>query len=129
MKPYVLLVVDDEPVLLKMLSYMLGKEYEVHTAINGAEALAKVHEHHPDLIISDLMMPEMDGWSLYQALQEDAATSGIPFIMLSARADNESIHTSRNRGIQDHLPKPPSLPFLKERIRELIEAHIRRAAA
>ena len=80
-----LLIVDDEPNLLQALSVRLGAAgFVCETATDGVEALTKLQAHRPDLIIVDLIMPNMDGYELYRRLKEDAATASIPVLVLTA---------------------------------------------
>ncbi|MCH8276678.1 MAG: response regulator, partial [Bacteroidetes bacterium] len=90
MAEYSILVVEDEHTLRRLLEYRLGKLYTVRTAANGEEALEKIAEELPQLIISDIMMPKMDGFALQTALQERKDTRAIPFIFLTAKADEAS---------------------------------------
>ncbi len=80
-----ILVVDDSPDLLKLISEEFAQDYSVMTAANGNIALQKIRISMPDLIISDLMMPEMDGIELCRRLKSDVATSNIPLIILTAK--------------------------------------------
>lgn len=80
-----ILLVDDEPELLRALSVRLGAAgFACRTAANGREALERIRQAHPDLIISDLLMPDVDGYSLCRQLQADPGTALIPVIILTA---------------------------------------------
>lgn len=79
------LVVDDEPAIRGLLALMLeGEDYDVATAGDGEEALAQVHQQRPDAILLDLMMPNVDGWQVIDALDQDAQAGHIPIIAMSA---------------------------------------------
>jgi CheY-like chemotaxis protein len=80
MDDHSVLVVEDDSTVRELLKYRLGKQYDVRTADDGEEALARIEDQAPDLIISDVMMPKMDGFSLYSALESKPETRVIPFI-------------------------------------------------
>ncbi len=102
-----LLIVDDNRVLREGLSEMLSIEgFSIRTASNGLEALELMREFSPDLIISDITMPEMDGYSFFNAVRARAEWVTIPFIFLTARAEKEDILTGKNLGAEDYLIKP-----------------------
>src|SRR5918995_1443472 len=106
MAEHSILVVEDEHTLRRLLEYRLGKQYDVRTAANGEEALDRVAESVPDLIISDIMMPRMDGFALQAALQEEKNTRAIPFIFLTAKADEQSRLRGMRTGVDDYITKP-----------------------
>ena len=113
------LIVDDEPELLQALTVRLSASgYACVTARNGVEGLAKAREEHPDLIVADLLMPEMDGYEMIRQLKAEPDTAKIPVIVLTAmpgkRAD--SLPAARV------LPKPFNSKILLETMRELIGA-------
>jgi len=100
-----ILVVDDEEELRDFISMRLeANGYEVVTAGNGIEGLKVVVDEKPDLIISDVLMPEMDGFAFYKILKEDEATKDIPVLILTARGKMED--TFRVLGVDDFLSKP-----------------------
>jgi putative two-component system response regulator len=116
--PAQIMVVDDEPAIVTILERLLMREgYSVVTARNGVEALAKVHEHQPDLILLDVMMPEMDGFTVCQRLKDDARTALIPITMLTGRDDHESHRRGIEAGADDFLAKPFEQSILRARIR------------
>ena len=84
-----MLVVDDNADMREYIASLLAGEYAVETAPDGAVALERARAHPPDLVLTDVMMPNLDGFGLLAALQEDPATMGVPVIMLSARAGEE----------------------------------------
>ena len=85
---YNVLVVDDEPDKRQLLAFALQREgYEVRTAEDGEEGLAAVVEHQPDLIITDVMMPRMDGYEMVRRVRSDARTKFIPYQPSAARGD------------------------------------------
>jgi two-component system alkaline phosphatase synthesis response regulator PhoP len=114
-----ILVVDDEQDIVGMLQYNLQKAgFEVITAFHGAEALAKA-ELLPDLIILDVMMPEMDGWEVCRELKRRARTSLIPIIFLTARGDEIDEVVGLELGADDYIAKPISIAKLMARIRSV----------
>jgi phosphoserine phosphatase RsbU/P len=121
MAKHSILVVEDEQTLRRLLEYRLQKLYDVRTAANGEEALARVEEKAPDLIISDIMMPRMDGFALQEALHRKPTTKAIPFIFLTAKADEQSRIRGRNTGVDDYITKPFDIELLLSRIERLLE--------
>lgn len=121
MAQHSILVVEDEHTLRRLLEYRLGKQYDVRTAANGEEALERVAEGAPDLIISDIMMPRMDGFALQAALQQQHHTRAIPFIFLTAKADDNSRLKGMRTGVDDYITKPFDIEQLLSRIERLLE--------
>lgn len=121
MADYSILVVEDEHTLRRLLEYRLSKQYRVRTAANGEEALERVQDEAPDLIISDIMMPKMDGFALQQALQNHQSTRAIPFIFLTAKADEQSRLKGLRTGVDDYITKPFDIEQLLTRIERLLE--------
>ncbi len=121
MSDYSILVVEDEHTLRRLLEYRLRKHYNVHSVANGQEALQSIAESIPDLIISDIMMPQMDGFALQNALQDNKDTRAIPFIFLTAKADDMSRIRGMRTGVDDYITKPFDLERLLSRIERLLE--------
>ena len=121
MNKHSLLVVEDEQTLRRLLEYRLQKHYDVRTAPNGEEALKHVAERTPDLIISDIMMPRVDGFALQSALQANRDTRVIPFIFLTAKADDESRERGLRTGVDDYITKPFDIEQLMTRVERLLE--------
>jgi DNA-binding response OmpR family regulator len=88
------------------LRRLLSQDWEVETAANGAIALELIQQRLPDLVLSDVMMPEMDGFQLLHALRTDPLTKSIPIILLSARAGEEATIEGLESGANDYLIKP-----------------------
>ena len=102
-----ILAVDDEKHIVRLVQINLEKEgYEVVTANTGREALEKVAEFSPDLIVMDVMMPEMDGLEALSRLKADPATSEIPVIMLTAKAQDSDVFRGWQAGADLYLTKP-----------------------
>jgi len=119
----VVLVAEDEPDMQRFLKSELQKDYDVISATDGAQALEKAEHLLPDIILLDMMMPEMDGLEVCQALRKRPATMKIPVILLTARADEETKFEALQMGANDFLAKPFSSTELQARIKNLIESH------
>jgi len=118
MKKTRVLVVDDELSIIKFLRATLeARGYEVLTAINGVEALQKLGMELPDLVILDIMMPEMDGFEVCRRLRE---WSQIPIIMLSARSDEKDKVKCLSIGADDYLTKPFGIEELVARVNAVL---------
>lgn len=103
------LIVDDEAMARTLLRLMLVRDgFEVVEAEDGPEALARVKELRPDLILLDVMMPGMDGIAVCKALRGDRDTAELPVILLSAKADFESVDRGLRAGATKYLTKPLS---------------------
>ena len=102
-----ILIAEDEPSLRENLQLMLELEgYEVSAACDGVDALEQARAHCPDLLISDVMMPRLDGFGLVEALRQDAATALLPIIILTAKADHGDVRLGMTLGADDYLIKP-----------------------
>jgi serine phosphatase RsbU (regulator of sigma subunit)/DNA-binding response OmpR family regulator/anti-sigma regulatory factor (Ser/Thr protein kinase) len=120
------LVVDDNADMREYVAGLLARHYRVETAVDGIDALAVVDRFVPDLVITDVMMPRLDGFGLLQRLHADPRTLGVPVIMLSARAGEEGTVEGLEAGADDYLVKPFSARELLARVRvnlELDRAH------
>ena len=116
-----LLVVDDNEDFRLFMQHSLELQYRVEVASNGEEAWRKIQEKHPDLVISDVMMPVMDGNELCRLIKSDKRTSHIPVILLTARQAVESKVKGLETGADDYVTKPFNMIVLVLRIRKLIE--------
>lgn len=103
---YRILVVEDDLQLLQLLKELLSAHYEVVTAVNGQKALDMLKQKRFDLVVSDVMMPVMDGLELCRAIKEDVATSHIPVVLLSARAASEQLIEGLETGADSYIIKP-----------------------
>ncbi|ACI22151.1 response regulator [Thermodesulfovibrio yellowstonii] len=116
-----ILIVDDNIDTVELLRKRLKAEgYNTEEAYDGEEALKKVYEVYPDLIILDVMMPKMDGYEVCQRLKTDDRTKFIPIIMLTAKSDVESKVKGFDIGADDYVPKPFDYRELSARVRSLI---------
>src|SRR5246127_3323860 len=117
-----LLLVDGDTKSLRVLEVSLKKAgFNVTTAVNGADALAKVETAAPDLIISDTKMPEMDGFELVERLKQNNDWSHIPFIFLTAQSDVEDKIRGLELGVEDYLTKPIYIKEIITRVKILLQ--------
>ena len=117
------LVVDDDPVILKLLEVNFEMEgFTVLVARDGEEGIEVTRAEQPDLVVSDIMMPKVSGLELVTALKADAATSDIPIILLSAKAQNADVRSGLDAGADDYVTKPFEPLDLVDRVNRLLEA-------
>jgi len=118
-----ILVVDDETDIVELLSYNLNLDgFEVISAQNGMEALNKARQHLPDLIILDLMLPDMDGFSICEILRCQPSTAEIPVIFLTAMAGEIPRMHGLEVGAADCCVKPIRTRDLRDRVKSILEA-------
>ena len=115
------LIVDDNPDMRSYLARLLAPYWNVRVAADGAEALDVVRTDAPDLVLSDVMMPNLDGFGLLNAMRADPATATIPVVFLSARAGEEAAVEGLGAGADDYLVKPFSGLELLARVRSNLE--------
>lgn len=114
-----ILIVDDDEKIVSMLRRGLAFEgYEVQTASNGAEGLSKLMDKEPDIVVLDVMMPQIDGFEVCRRLRE--AGSKVPVLMLTAKDEVQSRVTGLDTGADDYLVKPFALEELLARVRALL---------
>jgi len=123
----VILIVEDNTDLRNFMTSFLQKEFTVITASNGKDGVEQALHHIPNLILSDLMMPEMDGITLTGKIKTNELTSHIPIILLTAKNEPESRLEGFKTGADDYLTKPFSTEELRVRITNLIEQRKRLA--
>ncbi len=125
-----LIVADDNADMREYLTRLLAPYWEVEVVPDGKAALAAALENPPDLVLSDVMMPEMDGVSLLDALRADERTKTVPVILVSARAGEEARLAGLETGADDYLVKPFAAREVLSRVRTHLDmARVRRAAA
>ncbi len=113
-----ILVVDDDPDVAKLLTIILKPQgFGVYHAWDGREGLQNAYELHPDLIILDIMMPDMDGWDACTRLRE---ISDVPILMLTSRSTESDMLRGFNLGADDYMKKPFSKAELDARVRALL---------
>lgn len=119
------LIVDDEPMARTLLRLMLVRAgFNVAEAENGFDALEKVQLNQPDIVLLDVMMPGMDGFTVCEKLRHDQHTSELPIIMLSAKSDLDSINKGLRVGATKYLTKPISPEDLTRHVREVLDVPI-----
>ena len=122
-----ILIADDNLEMRNYLKRLLEMHWKVTVVENGAKALDAARAQRPDLVLSDVMMPELDGFELLRKLREDRQTSTIPMILLSARAGEESFIEGMGAGADDYIVKPFGARELIARVKALLEiARVRR---
>src|SRR5690606_16759577 len=121
----IILVAEDNVELRCFLCENLRKKYVVLEANDGNEALALVHAKQPDIIISDVTMPNCDGITLLQQIKNDNSTNHIPVILLTARTADPYITEAFEVGTDDYITKPFSMPHLIQKISNIIQTRKR----
>jgi diguanylate cyclase (GGDEF)-like protein len=116
-----LLVVDDEPVILEALIHLLEADYEICVATNGADALPIAEAAHPDLILLDLMMPDMNGYEVFGRLKQTPTAADIGVMFITACRDSADETNALEMGAVDFVSKPINAAALKLRVRNQIE--------
>ncbi|MEE6182671.1 response regulator transcription factor [Bacillus pretiosus] len=115
-----ILIVEDEDILREIMKdYLLNEGYNVLEAIDGKEALSIFEEHEVHLIILDIMLPELDGWTVCRRIRKK---SNVPIIMLTARVDEDDTLLGFELGADDYVTKPYSPPILLARAKRLMES-------
>ena len=115
------MAVDDDHVIRGLLEVNLEMEgHEVITAVDGQDALSKVHEEQPDLIRVDVMRPNVNGWQVAETLKSDTSTRNIPIVFLSARAMEADVRKGTDLGVQAYVTKPFDPIDLMELVNRLI---------
>ena len=125
-KPPVILIVDDNDDFRLFMCDSLASEYMVETAEDGAKAWKLIPELQPDIIVSDVMMPEMDGNELCRLVKTDIRTSHIPLILLTARSAKEQKMEGLESGADDYITKPFDFDILHLRIKKLLQLRQKR---
>lgn len=115
--------VEDEPEMIDLIQLILNRKgFEVIGANGGVKGLETIRKVKPDLVLLDLMMPEMDGWQVYQQLKADESTQDIPVIVVTAKAQNIDkvlgLHIAK---VDDYISKPFSLQELVDRVDKVLK--------
>jgi DNA-binding response OmpR family regulator len=128
--PRTVMVVDDDSDIVDMTRLILEEGgYRVIPAGSGAEALQRLEQDHPDLILLDVNMPEMDGWQVLRVLKVDERTTGIPVAMFSIKSEVRDHLHGLQEGAYDYITKPFSCDELLGRVRRIFEDLGRRQVA
>ena len=118
------LIVDDEPGNIKILSSVLAGDYALSVATSGKQALAVASAQSPDIILLDMVMPEMDGIEVCRALRADPATRDIPVIFVTSMGDSANEERGLEAGAVDYISKPISPPIVKARVKIHIQNYL-----
>ena len=118
----IIVCIEDEPETTNLVQLILTREgYEVLGADGGEEGLAMVREKLPDLVLLDLMMPDMDGWQVYQLLKEDEQTRDIPVIVVTAKVQSiDKVLGLQVAKVDDYITKPFRPEELSERVKYVL---------
>ncbi len=119
----ILVIEDDVAVRSSLVELLILEDFEVHQAEDGVIGVGMAQKYLPDLIICDVMMPELDGYGVLTQLHQIPATSNIPFIFLTAKADFTDLRQGMNLGADDYLTKPFTRVTLLEAIRARLDRH------
>ncbi len=117
-----ILLVDDNHDTLDLLEVYLYKEYDIYTALNGFEGLKIAAEQLPDLIVTDIMMPVMDGIQFFNHLRRDRATAGIPVIAVTSFVKKVNTKSLENIGFNDVLTKPLEREQILDAVHKILES-------
>jgi len=115
------LIVDDEELNLQLIEAYLNEEYEIITAQSGTEALKKIIEEKPDIVLLDIMMPQINGYDVCKSIKENDATRFIPVVMCTALSGSEAKVKAIEIGADDFLTKPINREELFARIKSLLK--------
>ena len=118
-----ILCVEDEPEMIDLSRLILGRRgFEVKGATGGMQGLKMIREEHPDLVLLDLMMPDMDGWEVYQQIKADEKTRDIPVIVVTAKAQSIDkvlgLHIAK---VDDYIAKPFSPQDLLNSVEKILQ--------
>ena len=118
------LIVDDESGNIKILSNVLAQDYALSVATNGKQALEIARVQSPDIILLDMVMPEMDGIEVCEALKASGKTKDIPVIFVTSMSDTANEERGLDAGAVDYISKPISPPIVKARVRIHIQNYL-----
>ena len=120
-----ILIVDDEPDIVEFIKYNLQKEgYNTLSADNGQSAIDAIKEHNPDLVLLDVMMPQMDGIEACRRIREDEGIRNVFIVFLTARSEEYSEVAGFEAGADDYIPKPIKPRVLISRIKALLKRNL-----
>ena len=117
-----ILVVDDEQNIVDLLSIVLkGEGYDVNTAVDGLEALRKIRDSKPDLVILDINMPQLDGWNVLSSLRASDDTRSLPVLMCTNKDLVRDVERAETLGATGYIPKPFEINRVVEKIRNTLK--------
>ena len=117
-----ILVVDDEENIRELIGRVLSSEgYEVFKAHNGKEALKKVYDVSPDLMVLDIMMPVMDGFKVCEKIRKDPLYKNLPILMLTVKNEKEDMMHGFNTGVDEYMVKPYDVREIAARIKVVLD--------
>jgi DNA-binding response OmpR family regulator len=120
-----ILLVDDDPAIVEMTTLLLGQAgYQVQPALSGEEALLRVRERRPDIVLLDVNMPGMDGWEVLRILQSDEGTATIPVVMFSVKYEIRDKVRALQQGACDYITKPFSTEALLNRVEQIFSERV-----
>jgi len=117
-----ILIVDDENSNILVLTHILSPEYTVYAAKNGENAIKAAEKHLPDLILLDIIMPEMDGYAVIRALKESEVTQHIPIIFITGLHQATNVQKGLDLGAVDYISKPFDHEVVKLRVKIQLES-------
>lgn len=125
-EPIKVVCVEDEPEMIELIRLILGrKNFELIGAVGGRDGLGTIRKEKPDLVLLDLMMPDMDGWEVYQQMKADAELSDIPVIVVTAKAQSIDkvlgLHIAK---VEDYVTKPFGPKELLDSVRKVLGIEI-----
>jgi len=118
---HTLLIVDDESINLKVLTHILGQDYTILTALNGQDGIEKAIDYRPDLILLDIIMPDMDGYQTLSLLKKSDVTKNIPVILITGLTSGEDEERGLSYDIADYITKPFNDSVVKIRVRNILK--------
>ena len=116
----ILVVEDYEPLLMAIKDILRTEGYTVFTAVDGVEALRVLEEHRPDLILTDILMPRMNGYAFYDKLQNEPEWVSITVSFLTAKAEKEDVMKGQDLGVDAYITKPFDTPELVAAVRSVL---------
>lgn len=120
MRMFVLMIDDDPDVAVTLRSLLRGQDFDIEPVYNAAEGIEACREREPDVVILDLLMPEMDGWEVCHQIRK---FSDVPILILSALGSPGSVARALDAGADDYLIKPVHASLLASRLRTLVRRH------
>ena len=114
-------IVDDEPAMVDMLTtFLTMKGFQVHGAYTGMAGVDAIEREQPDVVLLDLMLPDIDGFEVCRRLRSNPAYASLPVVIISARAETEAVERAMGAGANAYMVKPLRFPELLEEIAKLV---------